>query len=47
MENGLESRLNKLKTDFAKMCRTVEGMLASANALLVKPDNVAAADVVN
>lgn len=47
MENGLESRLNKLKTDFAKMCRTVEGMLASANALLIKPDRTGAADVVN
>ncbi len=47
MENGLESRLNKLKTDFAKMCRTVEGMLASVNALLEKPDRVAAADIVN
>lgn len=47
MENGLESRINKLKTDFAKMCRTVESMLASANALLIKPDRVSATDVVN
>ena len=46
MENGLENRLNKLKSDFAKMCRTVEGMLASANALLIKPDRAGAADVV-
>lgn len=46
MENGLESRLNKLKTDFARMCRTVEGMLAAVNALLVSPDKTAAADIV-
>ena len=46
MENGLESRLNKLKTDFARMCRTVEGMLAAVNVLLVRPDKTAAADIV-
>lgn len=46
MENGLESRLNKLKTDFAKMCRTVEGMLAAVNVLMIKPDRVAATDIV-
>ena len=47
MENGLESRLNKLKTDFAKMCRTVESMLAAANGLLKNPDKTAAKDIVN
>lgn len=47
MENGLENRLNELKADFAKMCRTAEGMLAAATELLKKPDKVAAADVVN
>lgn len=47
MENGLESRLNKLKTDFAKMCRTVESMLAAANGLLKNPDKIAAKDIVN
>lgn len=46
MENGLESRLNTLKTDFARMCRTVEGMLAAVNVLLVRPDKTAAADIV-
>ena len=47
MENGLESRLNKIKTDFAKMCRTVESMLAAANGLLKNPDKTAAKDIVN
>ena len=47
MENGLESRLNKLKSDFAKMCRTVESMLAAANGLLKNPDKTAAKDIVN
>lgn len=47
MENGLDSRLNKLKTDFAKMCRTVESMLAAANGLLKNPDKTAAKDIVN
>ena len=47
MENGLESRLNKIKTDFAKMCRTVESMLAAANELLKNPDKTAAKDIVN
>lgn len=46
MESSIDSNLNRLKTEFAKMCRIAEGMLEEANKLLLSGDSKKAMEVV-